>query len=210
MILVLGSPNYCNPFRKHGETQGYTPTADDVDMIVFCGGVDVDPGIYGEERHRFTSTPDKERDRRETAWFVEACRQGIPMVGICRGAQFLNVMNGGRLVQHVTNHNQRHNIVTKDGEELPVNSTHHQMMVPNYQRGSVLAWAEGISDTYESGPNAEKPKLRTLKVTGKVQEPEAVWYPETQSLCVQWHPEQLHEREPGYQFFQQLMEEYVL
>lgn len=98
------------------------------DLICFTGGEDVGPDMYGHAVHQSTFT-NPVRDSEEVAVFNEAKSAGLPMVGICRGGQFLNVMNGGTMYQDVTNHTAGHDAII-DGERLFVSSTHHQMMCP--------------------------------------------------------------------------------
>lgn len=68
---------------------------------MLTGGVDVDPGLYGQERHPETDVPQPVRDEWEVALLRGALDRGLPFLAICRGAQVLNVALGGTLVQHV-------------------------------------------------------------------------------------------------------------
>jgi putative glutamine amidotransferase len=74
---------------------------DHVDALLLAGGSDVDPAAYGAEAHPRTSPPWPERDRFETALAVRALDRGMPVLGICRGMQTLNVALGGTLRQHL-------------------------------------------------------------------------------------------------------------
>ena len=72
-----------------------------LDGLVIAGGGDIDPAIYGAPKHPQTVVTAGDRDPWELA-VAEACvRQGVPLLGICRGAQMLNVACGGTLHQHV-------------------------------------------------------------------------------------------------------------
>src|SRR5690606_5736000 len=75
-------------------------------MLVFTGGHDVDPALYGEPVGEYTSC-NKKRDILEST--IYSCYRNFPKIGVCRGAQFLTVMNGGGLIQHVNNHTTSHN-----------------------------------------------------------------------------------------------------
>lgn len=154
------------------------------DLVVFTGGHDVTPSLYGERN--FASYNSKERDELERLVYNDCIDLAIPMAGICRGGQFLNVMNGGRMYQDVNSHAIRgtHPITDLDtGDTVQVTSTHHQMMIPNYDKAEVIAIA-----------NLGGGK-RTLDRNGNVTEifddndTEVVWYDETDSLCFQPHPE---------------------
>lgn len=100
------------------------------DLVVFTGGEDINPELYHEapiEGIRFN----KKRDDYEKSMFNQARNYGIPMVGICRGAQLLNVLCGGRLWQHVDNHTSSHYLTDVITNEVTlVTSTHHQQMRP--------------------------------------------------------------------------------
>lgn len=213
-ILIVGSPNYARPFVKHGKVKivdPFTMTTHmtnlfDVKLVVFTGGHDVDPQLYGERKNPKTVS-NYGRDVKEQSLFDRVRANNIPMVGICRGAQFLTVMNGGSLIQHVNNHaiSGTHKIVLEDGHTVDVTSTHHQMMNPAgvYH---VAAWAEGLSDVYEGGD--EGVKMKQTRQT--IKEPEVVWYNMSRSLAVQFHPEYMNEDTSGYKYFQKLLSDYVL
>jgi putative glutamine amidotransferase len=74
---------------------------DGLDGLVITGGRDVDPATYGQQRHPKTDEPVGNRDAFEFALVTEALRRGLPLLGICRGAQVLNVALGGTLYQHL-------------------------------------------------------------------------------------------------------------
>jgi gamma-glutamyl-gamma-aminobutyrate hydrolase PuuD len=74
---------------------------DRLDAVVLAGGPDVDPDRYGAAPHPRTGEPRPERDAAELAVLHQALERGIPVLGVCRGAQILNVGLGGTLVQHV-------------------------------------------------------------------------------------------------------------
>jgi putative glutamine amidotransferase len=80
---------------------GIDETLDVLDAIVFSGGADVDPAVYGAERQEVTDAPQKHRDRAELALLRAALERDMPVLAICRGSQLLNVSRGGDLVQHL-------------------------------------------------------------------------------------------------------------
>lgn len=177
------------------------------DLILFAGGTDVNPDYYMEKRGKHTASPDIPRDEFEYSIF--RTYPDNPKLGICRGAQFLNVMNGGKLVQHITGHDDSHMIYTMDGKQLPVTSVHHQMMIPS-PRGKLLAWASGISDTYLNGDNKDYWGGRLgVDNFGKFMEPEVIWYPKTRSLCIQGHPEYLTPEHDFWKYSLELVNKYL-
>lgn len=156
-----------------------------IDFVLFTGGEDVFPDYYYEPVGKYTSY-NSARDKKESNLFHNISYK-IPKLGICRGAQFLTVMNGGKLIQHVTGHSQDHNITFNNGLEIPMTSSHHQMMFPfdlekeKYELIAHSTWFK--SNTYLNGENKEKELPRDFL------EPEIVYYPNTNSLCIQGHPE---------------------
>lgn len=74
---------------------------DGLDGLVITGGKDVDPSRYGQPRHPMTDEPRTDRDAWEFTLLAGALRRGMPVLGICRGAQVLNVALGGSLHQHL-------------------------------------------------------------------------------------------------------------
>lgn len=74
---------------------------DGVSGLVITGGRDLDPAGYGQAPHAETDRPDTTRDDWEFALLAEALRRRMPVLGICRGAQVLNVALGGTLHQHL-------------------------------------------------------------------------------------------------------------
>jgi putative glutamine amidotransferase len=74
---------------------------DGLDGLIICGGEDVDPARYGQAAHPTTDVPNEARDATEDALLTAAIERDLPFLGICRGAQMLNVHQGGTLIQHL-------------------------------------------------------------------------------------------------------------
>lgn len=72
-----------------------------LDGLIITGGRDVDPAAYGHQPHPASDEPATDRDAWEFALIGGALRRGMPVLGICRGAQVLNVQCGGTLHQHL-------------------------------------------------------------------------------------------------------------
>jgi gamma-glutamyl-gamma-aminobutyrate hydrolase PuuD len=115
-----------------------------MDGLLLSGGADIDPARYGRAADGATGT-EPERDALEAAAWAAAARAGLPVLGLCRGLQAINVFSGGTLVQDVTGHAGRpypddppatHPIRLVPGSRLhtlvggvaqiEVNSYHHQ------------------------------------------------------------------------------------
>src|SRR5215475_11109841 len=72
-----------------------------LDGVVIAGGGDIDPAIYGAAKHLTTDVNAPDRDTWELAVADAAIRLNVPVLGICRGMQVVNVACGGTLHQHV-------------------------------------------------------------------------------------------------------------
>jgi gamma-glutamyl-gamma-aminobutyrate hydrolase PuuD len=172
------------------------------DLVVFEGGTDVNPALYGDKLGKYTQEPDIRRDKRETAMFVEAVKRGIPMLGVCRGSQLLCVLSGGSLIQHQS-HPYMHLATTSEGNDIIINSTHHQTQYPfdlkEFEEYHLLAWADGLSDFHLDGSNKEI-KGETKK------EVEIAYYPKVRALAIQCHPESMskHNHAASFDYFDML------
>jgi GMP synthase-like glutamine amidotransferase len=160
------------------------------DIVMFTGGADVDTLLYGEARGSLTFC-EPNRDIFEKKMYEAAREKNKPMIGICRGAQFLTVMNGGRLIQDVNGHSIRgvHDITFDDGDKIQITSTHHQMCYPfdlPRDEYKLIAWSsEKRSDKYLNGLNKD------IVLSKDFVEPEIIYYPKTKCLGIQGHPEAL-------------------
>jgi putative glutamine amidotransferase len=79
-----------------------------LDMLILAGGSDIDPASYGAKPHPETRNTRPERDRFELALGTRALERDMPVLGICRGMEMLNVIQGGTLDQHLGLELHRH------------------------------------------------------------------------------------------------------
>ena len=169
---------------------------DGVDAIALWGGTDIDPKYYLEDPHPRTSYNSVSlRDFHEWKLMEEAVKQQIPIIGICRGAQFLCAFAGGRLIQHCTGHNSgQHNITVKTDDGLStmmVSSAHHQMLyLGDLKEGEdyvLLGWSsDKLSKCYD-GKSEDEQLIQEY-------EPEVVYFPKIKGFAIQGHPEWMHEQ----------------
>lgn len=159
-----------------------------VDAVVLWGGEDIHPSYYDESPHsmnqaRHYETPSK-RDKFEWKVMAHCYMEGIPIIGVCRGAQFLCAFAGGYLIQHVDGHSTDHLVTTNDKREFKVTSCHHQMMYPYEVEHELLAWSSSKrSNVYEGAGSIKNSHMETLP------EPEVVYFPRVRGLAIQGHPE---------------------
>ena len=159
---------------------------DGLDGLLITGGKDVDPAAYGQQPHPATDEPGGARDAWEFTLLDAALRRELPVLGICRGAQVLNVALGGTLHQHLpdvlghTGHRAGNAVFSRlpvrtepgtrlaalVGESVDVQCYHHQAVAEVGQGLVVSAWDnDGVIEALE------------LPGEGFV-------------LAVQWHPEE--------------------
>lgn len=164
-----------------------------VDAFLLWGGTDIHPSFYGAEPHRHNQAPALPSQRDLWEWqAMKHCKaNGIPIIGVCRGAQFMCAFAGGKLIQHVTGHDTGgHNVVTVDGDIFRVTSAHHQMLDLAGTRHELLAWApQNLSACYY-GEKSETPETVSMAMSkNQFKEPEIVFFPEFKGLAIQGHPE---------------------
>ncbi|MFJ2904883.1 gamma-glutamyl-gamma-aminobutyrate hydrolase family protein [Streptomyces sp. NPDC087212] len=151
-----------------------------LDGLVIAGGPDVEPARYGADRQPRTGPPALARDAWELALIDAALAARVPLLGICRGMQLLNVALGGTLVQHIDGHAEVPGVF---GRHLvrPVPGTRYAAAAP--EETSVPTYHHQAVDRLGAGliPSAHA-------ADGTV---EALELPASQGwvLGVQWHPE---------------------
>lgn len=185
----------------------------DISLVVFGGGVDVDPKYYHEKIGVNTQYPNIKRDKYEFDIARWCYHHKVPSLGLCRGAQLLTILNGGKLIQHITGHTQNHNIYTSDGETIPANSCHHQMMFPwtSTRQFKVLAKASPSRSSGYYGEEFGVDIRRSWKLTREFFdkefcEPDVIWWHNALSLCVQGHPEWLSISHPYVKYVNSLID----
>lgn len=183
-VYLEGPINDCagfaEMFARTGSHRVREP--DKADLVVFTGGSDVDPALYNQKPHSSTYF-NTQRDTDCIDLYLHCVENGIPMFGVCRGAQFLHVMNGGTLFQDVDNHNGDHSIwALREGVHIShISSVHHQMVMPNIKNGmEILATASRSQKRYVSP---------TLYESGNNTDIEGYFYRDTCCIGVQGHPE---------------------
>jgi putative glutamine amidotransferase len=159
------------------------PRLEGLDGLLLSGGGDVTPSLYGQGiEGAEVNEIDLDRDEMERRLIGEALARDVPVLGICRGMQVLNVVMGGALMQHIPGHrtsggvSARHPVIVDAGSklaealgaagEMVVNSRHHQGVTPELLAPGLVpvAYHERIVEAVESRKHR--------------------WV-----IAVQWHPE---------------------
>lgn len=187
-------------------TQGLT----NCDALLLWGGEDIDAKYYGEPNSVYSdAVVENPRDKKEWQAMKLAKAMGIPIIGVCRGAQFLCAFAGGKIVQDIQNHTGcKHAIECvnpKRGNSIFVidgNSYHHQMMYPFEIPHELL----GICATSRSlkyyGGNYEYTDIPC--------EPEVVYFPTVKGLGIQGHPEWMPATSAYVKWCLELVKDYLL
>jgi putative glutamine amidotransferase len=162
---------------------------DVIDALVLAGGADIDPSAYGADPHPETKGTVPERDAPEIALVRRGIERDVPILGICRGMQVLNVTLGGTLIQHLPEHFGHHEHRPTPGS---FDDADHPVRI---KPGSLAARAAGELDhNTKSHHHQGVERLgEGLVVSGwsTLDElPEAIELPDRRFvLGVQWHPE---------------------
>jgi putative glutamine amidotransferase len=169
-----------------------------LDGLLLAGGSDLDPSLYGEATSPESKAPEPERDRMELELARLALDQDLPIFGVCRGMQLLNVVRGGSLYQHVPAERPSE-IDHEQAGQLERTHIAHDISV---EPGSLLA---GILGDELTGVNsfhhqAVKRLGEGLRVTavakdGIIEAMELADSPFV--LAVQYHPEEMVVSDPG-------------
>jgi gamma-glutamyl-gamma-aminobutyrate hydrolase PuuD len=159
---------------------------DRLDGVVLTGGPDISPDRYGAPLHPRTSVPRPERDAAEIAILHRALDVGIPVLGVCRGAQLLNVALGGTLVQHLPEVVDHHGHNPRPGVfgEITV------VLDPTGRIGAAVGTQVRVRCHHHQALDRIAPGLQ---VTGRAEDGtvEAVELDARDFVVgVQWHPEQ--------------------
>ena len=165
---------------------------DHLDGLLLSGGDDIDPATYGQAPHPALGTPSAKRDAHERDLLDAALEADLPILGVCRGAQVLNVHLGGTLHQHVPAHTDT---------TLPIDQAFHRVAFGDGSIGQQVYGVEiDVNSLHHQGIDRLAPELVASGVTvggpddGLV---EAVEIPGKPVLGVQWHPEMTGHVDPS-------------
>ena len=178
---------------------------DTLDGLLFSGGNDLDPSLYGETYHPKAVPIDPARQKFELALMAEVERRRMPALGICLGSQLMNVYRGGSLTQFIPDENRAPTIEHRKTDNI---YPRHSVKVNS---DSLVAQAVGKTDidANSSHKQAIKNVGRDLRIIGiapdgiieGIEDPSLPLF-----LGVQWHPERLHQEQDHLALFKLLVE----
>ena len=185
--------------------------ADEIDGLVIPGGIDIDPKFYDEDRYEKLEDTDDSFDKFEM-WILErADKRGIPVLGICRGHQLINVFFGGSMYQDVPTQFECKTKVAhrtkKDGKTV---LTMHEV---NVEKDSIFnrIMKKGRINVNSYHHQAVKNLAEDFKITARSDDGSVEAIESTKGkpiLGVQFHPEMLRKKHPEFNaFFQWLIDE---
>jgi putative glutamine amidotransferase len=175
------------------------PLLDCLDGLCLPGGPDMDPAAYGESPHRELGPVDRDVDRFELAMARAADERELPILGICRGAELLNVARGGSLIQHLPDLGKR----LPHRQDTPGTETSHPVaVVTDSLLGEITAADElQVNSFHHQGIGKLGHNLRPVAAApdDTVEALEAT----DRDFClgVQWHAETLVHMEPQFALF---------
>ena len=160
-----------------------------IDGLVLAGGADIDPASYGAQAHVETVGTVPERDRFEIAVTAAAIERDLPVLGICRGMQLINVARGGTLLQHLPDrfghHEHRRVVGSFDGADHDV-----QLLAGTLALRVAGEARHATKSHHHQGIDRLGEGLALSGVSALDGLPEAIELPDRQFvLGVQWHPE---------------------
>jgi gamma-glutamyl-gamma-aminobutyrate hydrolase PuuD len=165
--------------------EGVEETLDALDGLIFSGGSDLDPQLYGQEAHPETVGVVPKRDHAELALLQAALERDLPVLAICRGSQVLNVALGGDLIQHLPDEigHERH-------KELPGAYSEHDISVaPDTRLAGLIGDSTSVKSHHHQGharlgaglravAHDEDGGIEALEVEGKRFAVGVLWHPE--------------------------------
>jgi putative glutamine amidotransferase len=176
-VPLLIPPNQTDP----------TPLLDVLDGVIFSGGGDIDPSHYGGEHHPTIYLVDGDRDEFELKLAKQLLSAEIPVLGICRGMQVLNVATGGTLITHVPDVFGEHVTHRFDHPRRP--TQHDVQIAPDSRLATILGTESTVVSWHHQAVKTIDPNWQVMAQAedGLVEAMEFKAHP--WMMAVQWHPE---------------------
>jgi putative glutamine amidotransferase len=187
---------FTNPLEEAGQLAG--EILDGCDGLMLSGGTDVDPKIFGEVPHTALGRVDPPRDPFEITLAREAVRRDMPVLGICRGLQVLNVALGGTLIQDIPSDVE--NPAIHETGENRVEIAHDVAIEPDSKLASLLsATRVGVNSFHHQAAKRIGEGLVRSAVSPEDGIIEGLEMPDRRFVvAVQWHPENFWKTSPVF------------
>lgn len=176
------------------ERKGITSMLDRVDALVMVGGADIVPARYGDTDLSDTVYTDPERDEFDALLIREAVARKMPILGICRGHQFINVVFGGTLWQDIPSQYPSYRDVPMSSEQEPFHRKPHEITLVPGTRLAEIFGTESLtvnSGHHQAVREIGVPFFAAARAEdGVIEAIESELYPNI--ISIQWHPESMN------------------
>ena len=204
--LIANTP-YVRALVDAGATPLLIPATDDgsraaeyiglIDGLLLPGGQDITPTLFGEDALPQVTYMMEAQDLMEMELLRLAIQKGIPVFGICRGMQLMNVTLGGGLIQDIYAQ-QKATVGHKQDSSIRSQATHGAKMLEGSLLESLLGTEPLFVNSYHHQALGAVAEGFTVSATAADGIIEAVENPEKKLLGVQWHPEEMYIRYPRF------------
>jgi putative glutamine amidotransferase len=198
-IRWLKKNSAVNIITLSAETRENKGSIEDCDGLVLSGGIDIHPGFYNSNNFVYPNMPKQlyeKRDAFEISLFKTAQQRKLPVLGVCRGLQLINCILGGNLQQDIAARNSLHKAIVTE-EKKQFDKAHGLHILPS----TILADIAGTERTVVNSAHHQcVDNIATDLVANSMSDDNIIegleWKNKKDKpflLCVQWHPERMHE-----------------
>lgn len=198
-LWIKGNDTFVEVIRLTAENKHLLPNCDGV---VLSGGVDTHPSFYNNQRIDYPLAPAKfntARDNFELSVFEYTQKKNVPVLGVCRGMQLINIALGGDMIQDIEEMGKSNHRRTESGDtihEITINKETQLFAITGIEKGIInSAHHQALGKIAESliitgySPDGIAESAERKQVEGCAF-----------LLCVQWHPERLAQEQPENPF----------
>lgn len=170
---------------------------DNCDALLLTGGIDIDPVFHQPNIGEYPLQPkqfNRQRDAFEMSLLTMALNKGMPVLGVCRGLQLINITLGGSLILDIETSGQPNH-----RNRAGIDHTHEIDIVPNSQLASICGCHKGIvNSSHHQSVLSTSPELMVSSYANDGIVESLEWKDPSKHLspmiCVQWHPERMDEK----------------
>ena len=189
-VIMAGGTPVILPVNKDADVIDEQLTG--IDALILSGGYDVNPQLYGEEPHVLLGDVCDRRDCFDAIVIQRAMEKRLPILGICRGIQILNVVFGGTLYQDCSE--AEGSYIKHNQEHIPNRVSHSVHIVPDTELSYIMGDKTTVNSFHHMAVREVAPGFRVSAVApdGIIEGLEST--NDNFVLAVQWHPEMLHRK----------------